>query len=252
MKILVACEESQAVTKEFRKCGHEAYSCDLEPCSGGHPEWHYQGDVLPHIHNGWDLVIAFPPCTYLCSSGMHWTTRGLRDPQLTEDAAEFFLAFTKLECAWAIENPIGCMSTRFRKPDQIIQPWQFGDDASKKTCLWLNKLPMLEHTDIVAPMGWGLVKYAYECHECPDCDEPFCAKCDEHYHSCDCIGPHEDAAFKKIDGVEFGCRSEMPPKPVWANQTPSGQNKLGPSADRAKLRSKTYPGIAKAMAKQWG
>ncbi len=191
-KVLIACEESQAVTIEMRALGIEAYSCDILPCSGGHPEWHIQGDVLPLLNQGWDMVIAFPPCTYLSSSGMHWTTRGFRDPQLTEDALEFVKAIMDADCPRVVvENPIGVISTKIRKPDQIIQPWMFGEDASKKTCLWLKGLPLLVSTEIIK-------------------------------------------------------------KGRYSNQTPSGQNKLGPSAERAKLRSKTYPGIAKAMAEQWG
>lgn len=195
MKILIACEESQAVCKEFRALGHEAYSCDIEPCSGGHPEWHLQQDVLPLLKEHWDMIIAFPPCTYLCVSGMHWTRRGLRPQKFTDQAVDFFITIAKSKCEKiAIENPIGIMSKLWRKPDQIIQPFQFGDNASKKTCLWLKNLPPLNPTKIL-PL--------------PEC----------------------------------GC---------WANQTPSGQNKLGPSPERAKLRSKTFPGIAKAMAEQWG
>jgi hypothetical protein len=194
MKILVACEESQAVTIELRKLGHEAYSCDLLPCSGGHPEWHLQQDVTEVLKGQWDMIIAFPPCTYLCSSGMHWTTRGIRPQSLTDDAVAFAGLFFNHPCPKiAIENPVGCLSTKFRKPDQIIQPWHFGDDASKKTCLWLKGLPLLVSTDRL---------------------------------------PGDDKTRR-------------------ANQTASGQNKLGPSEERARLRSKTYPGIARAMATQW-
>lgn len=197
MKILVACEESQAVTIELRAKGYQAWSCDTEPCSGGHPEWHLQCDVRTVLCESWDMIIAFPPCTYLCSSGMHWTTRGLRDPQLTEDAIEFVKLIWNNPCSRiAIENPVGRLSSVFGKPTQIIQPWMFGEDASKKTCLWLKGLTPLVATEIIAP--------------------------------------------KVING-----------KRIWGNQTPSGQNKLGPSPERAKLRSKTYPGIAKAMAEQW-
>lgn len=194
MKVLVACEESQAVTIELRKLGHEAYSCDILPCSGGYPEWHAQGDVIPLLRLKWDMIIAFPPCTYLCGSGMHWTTRGLRDPQLTEDALQFVRQILDADCPKiALENPVGVISTRIRKPDQIIQPWQFGHPESKKTCLWLKGLPALEPTVILT----------------------------------------------------------KPPCGYWDNQTKSGQNKLPPSEDRARIRSKTYPGIARAMAEQW-
>lgn len=191
LKVLVACEYSGAVRDEFVKLGHDALSCDFLPTDS--PGCHHQGDVIPLLKDGWDLLIAFPPCTYLCSSGMHWTTRGLRDPQLTEDALKFVEALLNADVPHiALENPIGCISRRIRKPDQIIQPWMFGHAESKSTCLWLKNLPALVATDVVQKIG----KY-------------------------------------------------------WSNQTPSGQNKLGPSKDRWKIRSKTYPGIAKAMAAQW-
>ena len=148
MKILVACEYSGVVRDAFIKRGHDAMSCDLLPTDAPGP--HYQGDVFDIINDGWDLMIAHPPCTYLSVSGMHWTTRGLRDPQLTEDA----LAFVRRLMAApikriAIENPISVISSRIRKPDQIIQPWWFGHDASKKTCLWLIDLPPLKPTDML-------------------------------------------------------------------------------------------------------
>jgi site-specific DNA-cytosine methylase len=143
-RILIACEESQATTKEFRKLGHEAFSCDLLPCSGGHPEWHIQGDVLEHLNKDWDLIIAHPPCTHLSSSGQWAFTKGIKDTKLREDAVDFFMTIANSNCQRiAIENPIGIMSTRWRKPDQIIQPWHFGDLASKSTCLWLKGLPKL-------------------------------------------------------------------------------------------------------------
>lgn len=185
MKVLVACEESQAVTLELRRLGHEAYSCDLIPCGGGHPEWHLQVDALELLKIQWDMILAFPPCTHLCSSGQHWFYRGLKDPILREQGAEFFMQFVNANCPKiAIENPVGVMSTRYRKPDQIIQPWQFGHGETKKTCLWLKGLPLLKPTNIV-------------------------------------------------DGRE--------PR-VW---------KMPPGPERAKMRSRTYPGIAKAMAEQW-
>jgi hypothetical protein len=208
MKILVACEESQAVTIEFRKLGHDAFSCDIEPCSGGHPEWHIQDDVTPLLQKSWDMVIAFPPCTHLCSSGArHFATKRADGRQ--QQGVDFFMMFTRLDCPFAIENPVGIMSTVYRKPDQIIQPWQFGHRDSKATCLWLNKLPALKPTKIVEPV-W-----------------------------------HENLTSK--------CKrtSKSHNKPRYDNQTPSGQNKLGPSPERAKLRAKTYHGIAMAMAEQW-
>ena len=152
MRILVACEESQAVTKELRKLGHEAYSCDIEPCSGGHPEWHIKGDVLglieggtfitcdfkPHVVKKWDMIIAFPPCTDLAVSGARWF-KEKRRLGIQQKSIEFFLNFTRLQAPKvAIENPIGIMSSLYRKPDQIIQPWMFGHGETKATCLWLK------------------------------------------------------------------------------------------------------------------
>jgi len=151
MRVLAACEFSGRVREAFRALGHDAWSCDLLPAGDG-SEFHFQGDAREVLMGEWDMLIAFPPCTYLCSSGMHWTTRGLRDPKLTEDAVEFVRLL--LECKIpriALENPIGAISTRIRKPDQIIQPHQFGEDASKSTCLWLKNLPPLTPTRHVAP-----------------------------------------------------------------------------------------------------
>lgn len=196
MRVLIACEYSGSVRDAFISRGHEALSCDLLPTDRLGP--HYQGDVRDILNEGWDLMVAHPPCTYLSVSGMHWTRRGLRDPQLTEDA----LAFVKMLLdapiqRIALENPISVISSRIRKPDQIVQPWQFGHDASKKTCLWLKNLPPLQPTKIIEP--------------------------------------------RIVDG-----------KRRWGNQTDSGQNRLGPSEDRWKIRSETYMGIADAMARQWG
>jgi hypothetical protein len=148
MRVLVACEYSGTVRDAFIRAGHEALSCDLLPTDVSGP--HFQGDVKEIINDGWDLMIAHPPCTYLSVSGMHWTTRGLRDPQLTEDALAFVqcLMDAPIERI-AIENPISIISSRIRKPDQIIQPWWFGHDASKKTCLWLKNLPLLTPTDLL-------------------------------------------------------------------------------------------------------
>lgn len=150
MKILIACEYSGAVRDAFIAAGHEAMSCDLLPTDAPGP--HYQGDVANIINDGWDLMIAHPPCTYLSVSGMHWTARGLRDPQLTEDALDFvrLLLNAPIERI-ALENPISVISSRIRKPDQIINPWQFGHDASKRTCLWLKNLPPLVPTEIIEP-----------------------------------------------------------------------------------------------------
>lgn len=148
MRILVACEESQAVCKAFRERGHEAYSCDILPCSGGHPEWHIQNDVFRFLLQAWDMVIAFPPCTHLSASGARWFKEKQIDGR-QDIAVNFFMTFTTLDCRWAIENPVGIMSTTYRKPDQIIQPWQFGHGETKATCLWLNGLPPLKPTNIV-------------------------------------------------------------------------------------------------------
>ena len=198
MKILVACEESQAVTKEFRARGHEAYSCDMEPCSGGHPEWHIQGDVVPLLDRSWDMIIAFPPCTHLAVSGAAWFEEKRRDGR-QQQGIDFFMLFANCTCERvAIENPVGIMSSTWRKPDQIIQPWMFGDSFSKKTCLWLKGLPNLTSTNIV-DRGETTV-YA--------------------------------------SGVSM---------PKWY----ADAWKLSPK-ERAKVRSKTFPGIAKAMAEQWG
>ncbi|CAB4138903.1 hypothetical protein UFOVP348_22 [uncultured Caudovirales phage] len=196
MKVLVACEYSGAVRDAFIARGHEALSCDLLPTDSPGP--HYQGDVMDIINDGWDLMVAHPPCTYLSVSGMHWTTRGLRDPKLTEDALDFVKLLLNAPIPRiALENPVSVISSRIRKPDQIITPYMFGHDASKKTCLWLKNLPPLKSTLMVEP--------------------------------------------RIVDG-----------KKRWGNQTDSGQNKLAPSADRWKIRSETYRGIAEAMASQWG
>ena len=150
MKVLVACEYSGAVRDAFIARGHDAMSCDLLPTDVPGP--HYQGDVSNIINDGWDLMVAHPPCTYLSVSGMHWTKRGLRDPKLTEDALEFVNLLLNAPIARiALENPVSVISSRIRRPDQIISPWQFGHDASKKTCLWLKSLPMLQPTKIIEP-----------------------------------------------------------------------------------------------------
>ncbi len=218
MKILVACEESQAVCKAFREKGHEAYSCDIIDCSGGHPEWHIKQNVQPlvngkckfttcdgvihEISEKWDMIIAHPPCTYLTVSGNRWfdVVKYGYDAQKRWDdrcvAICFFLTFAYADCERiAIENPIGCMSRLYRKPDQIIQPFQFGHPYTKQTCLWLKGLPNLAPTNILER-----------------------------------------------------------PKDGWVNQsfTPSGRYGGFKNFDTAKERSKTFPGIAKAMAEQWG
>ena len=217
MRVLVACEESQAVTKAFRKLGHEAFSCDLLPCSGGHPEWHYQQDVFEVIDMGWDLMIAHPPCTYLTVTGNKWFYHpddkeldvSLRRPhpkfpnrgEQREEALEFFIKL--MECPIeriCIENPVGIISSRYRKPNQIIQPWMFGDEASKTTCLWLKNLDLLESTNIV--------------------------------------GKGERTYYK----------SGKSHATWYADALKNAKT----SAERSTLRSKTFEGIANAMAQQWG
>lgn len=155
-KVLIACEESQAITKEFRALGIEAYSCDLLPCSGGHPEWHIQGDALKEAYSGkYSLMMAHPPCTYLAVSGAGWLYNkdGSRNEERWKNQAEaldFVKALMNAPIDFiAVENPISVISTQIRKPDQIIHPWQFGDKASKSTCLWLKNLPKIKPTKIV-------------------------------------------------------------------------------------------------------
>ena len=200
-KLLVACEESQTVCAAFRRIGWEAYSADILEPSGGHPEWHILGDVLPLINGQcsfqtmdgteheiagrWDMLIAFPPCTHLAASGARWFPDKRADGR-QQSAIAFFMQFINADCdRIAVENPVSIMSTEYRKPDQTFQPWQFGHGESKKTCLWLKNLQPLKPTNIV-------------------------------------------------DGRE---------QRVW---------KMPPSADRARNRAKTFPGVADAMAAQWG
>lgn len=193
MRVLVACEESQEVCKAFRELGHEAYSCDIEPCSGGRPEWHLQCDALELIKMRWDLIIAHPPCTDLAVSGAKWFAEKRADGR-QQAAIEFFMRFINADCEHiAVENPVSIMSTQYRKPDQIIQPWMFGHPEKKSTCLWLKGLPLLIPTNDVSEYMKTLPKNQQN----------------RLYH-------------------------------------------LPPSPDRAKLRSKTFPGIAQAMAQQWG
>lgn len=204
MRILIGCELSGVLRRAFRAKGHDAYSCDIEP-SDDNSLFHIQGDLLDVMHDEkWDMMIAHPPCTYLSSSGLHWNHRRPERERETHYAAVFFLrcweAPIKKIC---LENPVGCMSTIVGKPSQYIQPYEFGDDASKKTCLWLKNLPLL-------PLD----------------------------HS------------KRVAGRLVTWNGRIVER--WANQCDSGQNRLGPSPDRAKKRSETYPGIALAMAQTWG
>lgn len=218
LKVLVACEESQAVCKAFRELGHEAYSCDIQECSGGHPEWHIKGDCLPilngrcefetmdgktHTIDGkWDLIIAHQPCTYLTLAGNKWfkTEYKERFPEREkqrQESVDFFMRFVNADCEKiAIENPVCIMTSRYRKPDQYIEPYFFGDPEKKKTALWLKGLPHLKPTNIVEP-------------------------------------------------VIVHCKSGAN-EPRWHMET----MKL-PKEERSRARSKTFPGIAKAMAEQW-
>lgn len=219
IRVIVACEESQAVCKAFRERGFEAFSCDIEPCSGGHPEWHFQEDIFTVLMREprFDLMIAHPPCTYLAVSGARWLYHpedshlpieerrehphhiGRREMQ--KQGIEFFMKLTQTSIRhWAIENPVGCMSSEYRKPDQIIQPFWFGESASKKTCLWLRDLPLLKPTNIV--------------------DQ----------------GPR----------VVLSSGRSLP---KWYSDS---FNTRISAHERRRLRSKTFEGIAKAMAEQWG
>lgn len=221
MKVLVACEESQEVCKAFRNKGHEAYSCDIIMCSGGHPEWHIKGDVLPLLngdckfitcdfkeHNiigEWDMIIAHPPCTFLTVTGNRWFNEERYGDKARlrkvnrKEAIQFFMEFVNAKCERiAIENPIGVMSTEYKKPEQIIQPYMFGDPFEKKTCLWLKNLPLLKEVNPVKP-------------------------------------PER----KKFESGKT--------MPAWY----ADAFKL-PKEERSRLRSKTFPGIAQAMAEQWG
>lgn len=231
MKILVACEESQAITKELRKLGHKAFSCDLLPCSGGHPEWHFNYDIFKVIkekggtlQNGkkvndgqeWELMIAHPPCTFLAVSGARWfyhpedkdlpTSERRPHPRFPnrakdrEEAVDFFIKLCEAPIdKIAVENPVGIISTRYRKPNQTVHPWMFGDEASKATCLWLKNLPLLEPTNIV--------------------------------------GKGERVVLKSGKSL-----------PKWYSDALSNSKS---SAERRTLRSKTFKGMAEAMALQW-
>lgn len=221
MKVLVACEESQRVCSAFRELGHEAYSCDIQEPSGGHPEWHILCDALKVLDGGnfvtmdgkshfvvcWDLLIAHPPCTYLCNAGVAYFAPKWGEERINErrkkqtEAIEFFMRFINANCPKiAVENPVGCMSTVYKKPTQIIQPYQFGDHAQKKTCLWLKDLPPLRPTNVV-DRG-------------------------EMYGNCS-VGAHADGRDENGKWMRRG-------------------------AELSRLRSRTFPGIAKAMAEQWG
>jgi hypothetical protein len=230
MNILVACEESQAITKELRLLGHEAYSCDLLECSGGHPEWHFNMDVFKVIKNKggklqngkekhvpqWDIMIAHPPCTYLAVSGAKWyyhpednhlpVEQRRPHPKYPnrakdrEEAIKFFIKLSKVPIdKIVIENPIGIISSRWRKPDQVVQPFMFGDEARKTTCLWLKNLPLLKPTKMV--------------------------------------GEGERIYFKSGKS-----------QPKWYSDA---FVKAKSHEERRTMRSKTFPGMARAMAEQW-
>lgn len=219
MKILIACEESQTVCKEFRARGHEAFSCDIQMCSGGHPEWHIQGDVLQYINGDcnfftvgggwhsiygpWNLMIAHPPCTDLAASGAKWFREKQMDFRQQKACVFFMRIMLSTAERIAVENPVGIMSTCYRKPDQIIHPWMFGDNFSKQTCLWLKNLPKLvpDVTEQPKLEYWEWVA--------------------------------KDGKKKKQPKWYFDAL-HLPPE------------------ERARVRSKTFPGIAKAMAEQWG
>ncbi len=225
MKVLVACEFSGVVREAFRAKGHDAWSCDLLP-SEDNSSFHIKGDVLEILEDGWDLMIAHPPCTYLCSSGLHWNKRVEGREKLTHEAMLFvlnlmgegFIAHNIPRIA--LENPIGRISSAYRKPDQIIQPYQFGHNASKSTCLWLKGLPKLSVTELVEPI-----------------------------FGCSC--GHRFPLILGKNGCP-NCNGSGKVRHIWGNQTPTGQNKLGPSEKRWAERSITYKGIAAAMANQWG
>jgi hypothetical protein len=223
MKVLIACEYSGRVRDAFIAAGHEAISCDLLPTEVDGP--HYQGGVFDIINDGFDLMIAHPPCTYLSVSGLHWNARGaLVDGRPRQELTEQALCFVRRLMdadipRIAIENPVSCISSRIRKPDQVIQPYNFGEDASKKTCLWLKGLRPLESTAFYPP-------------------RMVC-----------CGHVIEDELGKYWCPV---CNGKNIARNRWGNQTDSGQNKIAPSVDRWKERSRTFQGIAKAMADQWG
>jgi len=224
MRVLVACECSGVVRRAFRALGCDAWSCDVQPADDGDPH-HYQCDVFSPevIGQDWDLLIAHPPCTHIAVSGAAWFRQKIADGR-QQEGIDFFMRFTDLPRIpkVAIENPVCIMSRLWRKPDQIVQPYEYGHRESKKTCLWLKGLPKLVPTCICEP----------EWTRNPD-GTPMCSG---KHGSCISLAHYNPGKWAKAR---------------WENQTASGQNKLPPSADRAKIRSRTYDGIAKAMAGQW-
>jgi hypothetical protein len=210
MRILLACEESQAVCLEFRKLGHEAFSADIMDCSGSHPEWHIKGDVLEIINDTWDMMIAFPPCTHLAVSGARHFAEKIKDGR-QQQGIDFFMQMINAPIPKiAIENPIGIMSTKYRKPNQIIHPYHFGDPYSKATCLWLKNLPNLLYNKKLENKKQKELVF----EELPN-------------------------EVEKGEFVTFSSGKRMA---KWYNE----------ASGNGHLRSKTFPGIAKAMASQWG
>ncbi len=207
-KILIACEESQAVTIEFRKLGFEAYSCDILPCSGGHPEWHIKGDAIKEAYSGkYKMMIGFPPCTHLAVSGAAWFKEKIKDGR-QQQGIDFFMKLVNAPIdIIAIENPISIMSSIYRKPDQIINPYYFGDPVPKKTCLWLKNLPLLFHAKERDLFNDKIT------HVEPEY----------------IIGKRDNKKYSIIHYQSVGKHPD----------------------ERSKIRSKTFPGIAKAMAEQW-
>lgn len=235
MRVLAACEFSGIVRDAFRARGHDAWSCDLLPSDKSGP--HVRGNVLNVISDGWDLMVAHPPCTHLAVSGARYFAVKSADGR-QQAALDFVRALLDAPVPRiALENPVSIISSRIRKPDQIIQPWQFGHPESKTTCLWLKGLPLLVPTNVLTP----------EWTKNPDGSDFKDAKgkrySPTHYYS----GRGQDAGYPTLFP---DARTEQ--RARWANQTASGQNKLPPSPDRWKLRSRTYQGIADAMAEQWG
>lgn len=214
-RILIACEESQAVCIEFRKLGHEAFSCDIQECSGGHPEWHYQQDIFEVINLGWDAMISFPPCTHLAVSGAPHFAKKIADGR-QQQGIDFFMAMINAPIEKiAVENPIGIMSKNYRLPDQIIQPYFFGDPFQKSTCLWLKNLPLLFHSESIDLFNDNVT--------------------------------HSDKS--ELEYFEWTDKKGVKKRqPLWYyNAFKNAKTK----EERSRLRSKTFPGIAKAMAEQW-
>lgn len=203
-RAIIGCESSGAIRRRLRAMGIDAWSCDLLPADDG-SEFHIQGDLLDVLQPGlWDMGIFHPPCTYLTVSGLHWNKRVPGRADKTAEALDFVRRLMAAPIPMiAIENPVSCISTAIRKPDQTVQPYDFGDDASKRTCLWLKGLPKL----VIDPA-------------------------------------------KRCPGRWVMHNGRLVER--WSNQTDSGQNRLSPSADRWKLRSATYAGLADAIAEQWG